>query len=120
MKRSLVDRKDTLSLNVQLSLLGVSKGSFYYVSKGESSQNLKMMQLMDRHILEDPTAGVLTMQDMLEEKGIKSGYERVRRLMRLAGITPIYPRRHLTVLGKKRYVHPYLLKGLQIVRANQV
>ncbi len=119
MKRSLVDNKDSLSLNSQLVLLGVSKGSFYYVPKGESSENLEMMRLMDRHILEDPTAGVLTMQDMLEENGLKAGYERVRRLMRLASIMPIYPRRHLTVLGEKKYIHPYLLRGLDIIRPNQ-
>ena len=120
MKRSLVDSKEKLSLNAQLGLLGISKGSFYYVPKGEPEENLAMMRLMDSHILEDPTAGVLTMQDMLEEKGVRAGYERVRRLMRLAGIMPIYPRRHLTVLGEKKYVHPYLLRDLDIIRPNQV
>lgn len=120
MKRSLVVKSGPLSLNSQLDLLGLSKGSFYYVPKGESDQNLEMMRLMDRHILEDPTAGVLTMQDMLGENGLGAGYERVRRLMRLAGIMPIYPRRHLTVLGEKRYVHPYLLRELEITRPDQV
>lgn len=115
-----MDRDSNLSINSQLCLLGLSKGSFYYRPKGESPENLKMMRLMDEHILEDPTAGVLTMQDMLHEKGCKAGYERVRRLMRLAGITPIYPRRHLTVLGEKKYIYPYLLKNLKVVRPNQV
>ena len=40
--------------------------------------------------------------------------------MRKANIRPIYPRRHLTVLGEKKYIYPYLLKGLQINRPNQV
>lgn len=120
MKKDLVDTKESLSLNCQLSLLDLSKGGFYYVRKGESKENLEMMQLMDQHITEDPTAGVLTMQDMLEENVYKSGYERVRRLMRLADIFPIYPRKHLTVLGEKKYIHPYLLKNLKIERSNQV
>jgi putative transposase len=120
MKRSLVDHTSGLSLNQQLSLLDLSKGSFYYVPKGESEENLAIMRLMDTYILEDPTAGVLTMQDMLSEKGYKAGYERIRRLMRLAGIMPIYPRRHLTVLGDKKYIHPYLLRDLSITRSNQV
>jgi putative transposase len=59
------------------------------------------MQIMDKHILEEPTAGVLAMQSMLSDNGIKAGYESVRRLMRKANIRPIYPRRHLTVLGEK-------------------
>ena len=115
-----MEKHGNLSINAQLTLLGVSKGSFYYRPKGESEVNLGIMRLMDGHILEDPTAGVLTMKDMLQEKGIKAGYERVRRLMRLAGIVPIYPRRHLTVLGERKYVHPYLLRDLEIKRPDQV
>ena len=79
-----------------------------------------MMLLMDAHIIEEPTAGMLTMQDMLAEKGYKAGYERVRRLMRKARIRPIYPRRYLTQRGDKRYIYPYLLRGLEITRPNQV
>ena len=120
MKRRLINKEESLSLNCQLSLLELSKGGFYYVRKGESQKNLEMMRLMDQHITEDPTAGVLTMQAMLEENDYKAGYERVRRLMRLADIFPIYPRKHLTVLGEKKYIHPYLLKNLTIDRSNQV
>src|SRR5690606_12812847 len=61
--------------------------------KGENSDNLKAMTLMDLHILDEPTAGVITMQNMLEEHGLRMSYERVRRLMRKAAIMPIYPRR---------------------------
>lgn len=121
MKKKLVDRSSkNLSIRRQCSLLELSRGSLYYKPLGESSENREMMRLMDRHILEEPTAGVLTMQSMLEEHGYKAGYERVRRLMRKAAIMPIYPRRQLTVLGEKRYVHPYLLKDLKVSRANQV
>ena len=60
-----------------------------------------MMRLMDEHILEKPTAGVLTMQPMLADKGYNAGFEPVRQLMRKAAIMPIYPRRHLTQLGEK-------------------
>jgi putative transposase len=75
---------------------------------------------MDKHILEVPTAGILTMQSMLSDHGIKASYERVRRLMRLSNIYPIYPRKHLSLLGEKRFVYPYLLKGIKINRSNEV
>ena len=78
------------------------------------------MEKMDQHIFEEPTAGVLTMQSMLIDHGISAGYERVRRLMRLANIRPIYPRRHLTVLKEKQYIHPYLLQNVRISEVNQV
>ncbi len=39
--------------------------------------------------------------------------------MRKAHIRPIYPRRHLTILGENKYIHPYLLKDLEITKPNQ-
>lgn len=60
------------------------------------------------------------MQPMLNDHSVSASYERVRRLMRKANIRPIYPRRQLTVLGKKKYICPYLLKGLEINKPNQV
>jgi putative transposase len=116
----LVSPKDKLSIRQQCGLLSINRASFYYVPKQENATNLEMMQLMDAHILEEPTAGVLTMQSMLEEKGYKAGYERVRRLMRLANIRPIYPRKHLTALADKKYIYPYLLRNLKVERVNQV
>lgn len=120
MKRLLVNPKEQLSIRAQCDLLNLNRASFYYQPKGEKIENLEMMRLMDEYILEEPTAGVKTMQDMLEEKGYKAGYERVRRLMRKANIRAIYPRRPLTVLGEKKYVYPYLLRDLAIERPNQV
>ena len=120
MRKQLVSKSENLSVRKQCRLVSVSRGSVYYVTKGEKPENLEMMNLMDKHILEEPTAGVLTMQSMLEENGLKAGYERVRRLMRKASIMPIYPRRHLTVLGEKKYILPYLLNNLKITRPNQV
>lgn len=37
---------------------------------------------MCKHILDEPTAGALTIQNMLEEEGLQIIYERVRILMR--------------------------------------
>lgn len=121
-KRALVltQKDNTLSLRKQCELLDLSRSNLYYKPVGEKQQNLEIMRLMDNYILEEPTAGVLTMQSMLLDKNIKAGYERVRRLMRKANIRPIYPRRHLSVLGEKKYVYPYLLKNLNIDRPNHV
>ncbi len=116
----LINESSKLSIRKQCDLLALPRSSYYYMPKGEPQENLEIMATMDKHILEEPTAGVLTMQSMLKDIGILASYERVRRLMRKANIRPIYPRRHLTVLGEKKYIHPYLLKGLEINRPNQV
>jgi putative transposase len=116
----LIDKAEKLSVRKQCELMDINRSKIYYQSRGERSENLEIMQIMDKHILEEPTAGVLTMQSMLKDKGIAAGYERVRRLMRVANIRPIYPRRHLTKCKNNEYVYPYLLKGLKIDRCNQV
>jgi putative transposase len=116
----LIDRKDKMSIRKQCDLLDISRAGFYFKPKGESKQNMQIMEIMDKHILEEPTAGVLTMQSMLEDREIQAGYERIRRLMRLANIKPIYPRRHLTQWKRNEYIHPYLLKNLSITQANHV
>lgn len=116
----MIDKDHQLSIRRQSELLEINRSSIYYVPKGESEGNLEMMKIMDKHILEEPTAGVLTMQSMLEEKGYKASYERVRRLMRKANLMPIYPKRYLTQLGEKKYIHPYLLRDLEVEKPNQV
>ena len=55
-KRSLVDAEEELSIRRQCQLLSISRGSVYYRPKGESTENLEMMRLMDQHILAEPTA----------------------------------------------------------------
>lgn len=52
--------------------------------------------------------------------GMGIGRKRVRRLMRLMGIEAIYPRRRTTIPGNSAHIYPYLLRGLSIVRPNQV
>jgi putative transposase len=116
----LIDPSEQLSVRHQCEVLDLPRSSYYYQPKGESEANLQIMHLMDAHILVEPTAGVYTMQSMLKDEGIAASYERVRRLMRKANIRPIYPRRHLTMMGDGKYIYPYLLRGLKVEKPNQV
>ena len=118
--RVLIEQDSTISVRDQCELLEINKSSFYYTAKGENPENLEAMRLMDHHIMQEPTAGVITMKCMLKEKEIHMSYERVRRLMRKASIMPIYPRRMLTQKGENKYIYPYLLRDLEISKPNQV
>ena len=71
----LINRQSEISLRKQCQLLGLPRSSFYYLPKGESKENLEIMGHMDRHILEEPTAGVLIMQSMLKDMDISASYE---------------------------------------------
>ena len=118
--KKMVERTAKISLNRQLNLLGISKGSFYYVHKAESEENLTLMRLMDEHYMEHPYKGVLQMHDFLSGVGYHANEKRVRRLLRKMGIEAIYPKKNLSRLGKAKYVMPYLLRGLDIDSVNQV
>ena len=107
-------------MNSQLELLGISKGSYYYEPKGESDENLTLMEEIDKQHTEHPTTGVEGMVDHLCLLGFLVGPKRVRRLMRKMCITAIYPKQNLSKFGKPQYRMPYLLRGLKITRPNQV
>ncbi len=109
-----------MSMRKQCELLSIVRSSYYYHPIGENKSNIAAMNLMDKYIQREPTAGVVTMKCMLADNGLEMGYELVRRLMRKAAIMPIYPRRHLTHKGNNEYLYPYLLRDLEVTRANQV
>ena len=89
-------------------------------SKGESKENLEMMQKIDAEHLDHPAKGVVGMTDFLLEEGYKVGQRKVCRVMRLMGIMPVCHRKHLSKLGSASYIKQYLLRGLEIDHRNQV
>ncbi len=119
-RRKLIDPKHKLSLRDQCDMLSVHRSGLYYTPKGEKEDNLELMRIMDEHYLKHPTEGVLRVQDFLFALGFVANHKRVRRLLRLMGIMAIYPKKNLSKLGMKKYIHPYLLKGLKIDHRNQV
>lgn len=116
--RKLVDTEHKMSVRQQCELLEINRSGLYYKPCGEKPENLEIMRLMDEHYLDHPTEGVIRMQDFLLALGFVVNHKRVRRLLRLMGLMAIYPKRNLSKLGLKKYIHPYLLKGLNIDRPN--
>lgn len=109
-----------LSVRKQCQILSVPRSSLYYAPVPEKPENIKMMNLMDRHLLHHPTEGVLSMVDWLREKGYPVGPKRVRRLFRLMNHETIYRKKNLTRGALKAFIKPYLLRGLEITHVNQV
>lgn len=109
-----------LSIRRQCEILCVPRSSFYYKPVEEKPENVKMMNLMDKHLLQHPTEGVISMVDWLKERGYPVGPKRIRRLFRLIGHHTMYRRKNLTKGALKEYIKPYLLRGLEITYANQV
>jgi len=78
------------------------------------------MNRIDAEYTLHPEMGVPSMTVYLKNNGKKCGPKRVRRLMRKMGLEAIYPKPRTSVPNKQHKVYPYLLKGLEITRSNQV
>lgn len=109
-----------ISVRRQCEILEVPRSSLYYKPKGEKEINLTMMQIMDRHLTEHATEGVVSMVYLLTGLGYVVGPKRIRRLFKLMGREALYRRKNLTKSGLREYIRPYLLRNLKIERPNQV
>ena len=109
-----------LSVRKQCEILMVPRSSLYYQPIAEKPENVKMMNIMDRHLLTHSTEGVVSMVDMLRDMGYPVGPKRIRRLFKLMNHQTLYRRKNLTKNAFKEFVKPYLLRGLKVTHANQV
>jgi len=57
-RKDLLDHdSSTLSIRQQSKILGLNRSSIYYQEAGESSLNLKLMQLLDEEYMRHPFKG---------------------------------------------------------------
>ncbi len=68
----------------------IARSSLYYTPKGETEINLALMRRIDEQFLGTPFFGVRQMTWHLRNEGHLVHDKRVRRLMRLMGLMPIY------------------------------
>jgi len=104
----------------QCELLGLSRSAYYYAPRGESYFNLMLMRLIDEQYTRTPFYGVERMTAWLRRQGYEVNPKRVRRLMRLMDLEPIYPKPRLSTAKKGHKKYPYLLNGLVIDRPDHI
>lgn len=109
-----------LSIGAQCRLLSIARSTFYHEPQGESALNLDLMLQIDKQFMETPFYGVQQMTWHLQNEGWLVNVKRVRRLMRLMGLMPIYQKPNTSLAAKGHKTYPYLLRGVHIDRPNQV
>lgn len=109
-----------LSVSRQCELLGLSRSSFYYQPAVETPENLELMRLIDRQYTERPYFGSRRMTVWLQGQGHFVNRKRVQRLMGVMGLEAIYPKPKLSLPGGGHKIYPYLLRGVEVVRPDQV
>ena len=78
------------------------------------------MRLIDEQYTRTPFYGVRRMDIWLGSIGERVNRKRVRRLMRKMGLEALYPKPNLSRANAQHKKYPYLLRGLEITRPNQV
>jgi putative transposase len=71
----------------QCELLGLNRSSLYYEPAGETSEDLRLMRLIDERYTACPFYGSRRMAVWLTEQGEEVNRKRVRRLMRVMGLS---------------------------------
>lgn len=109
-----------LSVREQCRLLGLHRSNLYYDPVPESEENLLLMRMLDEEHLRRPARGSRQMVDFLRDEGHVVNRKKVQRLMRKMGVEGLSPKRRTTLAACGHRVYPYLLRGLEIARPDQV
>ena len=116
----MIDREHGLSVSRQAKVLGISRGSVYYLPQPTSDADLALMRRMDELHLEYPFAGSRMLKGLLQAEGHKVGRLHVSTLMKRIGLEALYRRPNTSKPAPGHKVYPYLLRNLPVVRPNQV
>jgi putative transposase len=120
-RKSMIDKeKEDVSICKQCELLGMARSTLYYTPSMSNDKDFQIMKELDRLYLEDPTRGTRRMSKELRKHGLQVGRCHVRTLMQIMRMKTVYCRPRTTVMDPSKYKYPYLLRNLEITRANQV
>ena len=116
----MIDKEDKLPVTCQCSLLDLNRSGIYYKPVLLSAAEMDLMRLIDEIHLAYPFYGSRKIRDELWAKGHEVGRDKVRRLMRRMGIEALYVKPRLSLAHSDHVKSPYLLRDLEISRANHV
>ncbi len=115
----MIDRGHALSVTKQAEAAGIARSTVYYLPRPASPADLALMRQLDELHLEFPFAGARMLRGLLAARGSRVGRRHVKMLMQRMRIEPLYRRPRTTKPEPGHKIHPYLLRGLDVVRPNQ-
>jgi putative transposase len=116
----MIDRGHALSVTKQAEVVGIARSTVYYLPRAVPAADLELMRRIDELHLEFPFAGARMLRRLLAADGSKVGRRHVKTLMDRMGIEALYRRPRTTKAEPGHKIYPYLLRGLEIARPNQV
>jgi putative transposase len=122
MRRAWVGSGDDVAVVRQCELAGVSRATVYAqkVLRPVDELDLLVSRLIDEEYTRHPFYGTRRMVVYLGKAGHLVNRKRVQRLMREMGLAGMAPGPNTSRKHPEHKVYPYLLRGVPIVRPNQV
>jgi putative transposase len=111
----MIEPSSEISVRGQCELLSVGRSGLYYEPIPQDAEELGLMRRIDEIHLERPFYGSRKVSQELEVNR-----KRVQRLMRLMGLEGMAPKPNTSRRAPEHPVFPYLLRKLEVTRANQV
>src|SRR3989337_2419131 len=119
-RKAMIDRGPALGVAQQAEVVGIARSTVYYLPRAVPAADLDLMQRIDKLHTEFPFAGSRMLRRLLAANGSKVGRRHVKTLMSRMGIEALYRRPRPTRPEPGHQSYPYILRGLEITRPNQV
>ena len=117
-----IDAGDVMAVAQQCRLAGVSRATVYARQKPKpvDERELLFSRLIDEEYTRHPFYGSRKMVVFLKAAGYHVNRKRVRRLMHQMALAGMAPGPNTSRPHPEHKVYPYLLRGVPVVRPNQV
>ena len=117
-----IDGGDAVAIVRQCVLAGISRATSYAQRKPkiDDENDLLLGGLIDEEYTRRPFYGSRKMVIFLKKAGHRVNRKRVQRLMRQLGLAGMAPGPNTSRPHPEHKVYPYLLRGVAVVRPNQV
>jgi putative transposase len=116
----MIDPGHDLPIVKQAEAAGIARSTVYYLPRPVPAADLELMRQLDELHLEFPFAGARMLRGLLAARGSKTGRRHVKTLMLRMGIEALYRHPRTTKPEPGHKIYPYLLRGMEVTRPNQV
>ncbi len=123
MRQDWIDMDADLAITLQCELAGVSRATLYAHQnpKVESADDLLLSCLIDEQYTAHPYYGTRRMVVIISALvGFAVNRKRIQRLMQSMGLQGMAPGPNTSRAHPQHPIYPYLLRGLEVTRPNQV
>ena len=116
----MIDRDHDLPISRQAELVGISRGSVYYLPRPVRDADLALMRRIDELHLEHPFMGARMLRNQLHREGVHVGRRHISTLMRRMGVTALAPQPGTSKRTPGNKIYPYLLRKVVVTKPNHV